>query len=115
MYNRTNVYIVNGKRIHIDWFQFKHKGHKSVVLKEAATEGPSLTNTIEEAIARILYIMKEPVTIYQDCGEEGIFKIDYSIKIDDTFRPDETMEIGRVSWHHFSKDLTSLELLYAQT
>lgn len=114
MYNRANVYLHNNKRVQITWFQFKHKGHKSVVIKEAHTEGPSLTNSIENAIERIIYIMKEPVTIYQDCGDEGIFKVDYSIRFGDQFRPDETLEVGQVSWHHFSKDLTSLRLLYGQ-
>lgn len=116
MYNRNNVYIQNNKRVGIEWYQFTYRGKKSVVMREEHTEGPSLTNSIENAIARILYIMKEPVAIYQDCGDEGIFKVDYSIRIrfGDQFRPDETLEVGQVSWHYFSKDLSSLRLLYGQ-
>lgn len=115
MYNRNNMYIHNGQRVGLKWFQFTHKGQKSVVMREDHTEGPSLTNTIESAIERIIYILKEPVTVYQDCGDEGIFQITYSIRFGDQFRPDETLEVGQVSWHYFSKDLTSLELLYAKT
>lgn len=111
MYNRNNVYIQNNKRIGIEWYQFTYRGKKSVVMREEHTEGPSLTNSIEGAIARILYIMKEPVAIYQDCGDEGIFAVHYHL---DTPMPRwEDMKVVKVSWHYFSKDLTSLELLYA--
>lgn len=114
MYNRNNVYIHNGKRVQIEWFQFKHKGRKSVVIREERTEGPSLTNSIEGAISRILYIMKEDVTIYQDCGDEGVFHVEYDGGIGLDAEGNDFYVVESVNWHYFSKDLTSLELLYAQ-
>lgn len=115
MYNRENVYLHHGKRVSFDWFQFTYKGQKSVVLKERYTEGPSLTNSMEGAIQYILWIMKVPVVIYQDCDDEGVFRVDYTVI--GRFYQDgrEGVEVGKLSWHRFSKDLTALELLYAKT
>lgn len=112
-YNRSNVYIHNKYRISIDWFQFKIKGQTAVVMREGYTEGPSVTNTIEGAIERLLYIFQTDVIIFQDCDEEGIFKINYKATAKTTY--DREYEIYGVNWQYFCKDISSLELLYAKT
>ena len=115
MYNRENVYFHNNKGIKVAWFQFTYKGYKSIVLSEIHTEGPSLTNSIESAISYMLYIMQVPVVIYQDCGDEGLFRVDYAITGEYFDGDRECKRVANISWHYFSKDLTSLELLYGKT
>lgn len=114
MYNRTNAYVYSGNKVTFDWFQFTYKGQKSVVVKELYTEGISLTNSIEGAIALLIRIFNFPIIIYQDCGKEGIFKIeyDYNGSMKDTV-PDEYLFLN-LSWHKFSDSLETMELLYAK-
>lgn len=116
-YGRTNAYNVNNDFVEFNWVQFKLNGTIAVVIREGLINGISLTNSIEYAIARLVDLFKEPILIFQDCGEEGVFQVYYTVNIGplDAIDFGRQTEIVNPKWEYFSKDLTGIELLYGRS
>ena len=101
-----------------------------MVIKEHAIAGPSLTNTIEEAIMacyKAIYWRKsnrggyqiKDWTVLQDCGEEGFFKVSFDLEKRTGMTTNgggmfEKETITNPKWEYFSKDLKTFEVLYGK-
>lgn len=103
---------------------------KTMILKEHSSEGGSLTNNIESAIEysfRAIYHRKSNRRVYkatdwtvlQDCGEEGIFKIQFELERRTGMTTNgggmfEKEQVANPKWEYFSKDLKTYEVLYGK-
>ncbi len=99
---------------------------KTMVLREHAMGGPSLTNTIEMAIEesfrRIFRYRKNTQevlawTVLQDCGEEGIFKVNFELEQRGGMTTNggglfEKQIVANPQWAYFSKDLKAFDVLF---
>lgn len=97
---------------------FKSIAENAILLNEVSTTGMSLTNCIEAAIEKVVQKLGEEVEIYQDCGDEGIFRVHYKSSHQGGLQPAAfgygSYTITDVAWEFFSKDLSTFEVLYGK-
>lgn len=108
------------------------ESQKILILKELKLEkyAQSLTNSIELAIEQVFrqrvftsrmgsQHIRDEWKIFQDCGEEGLFKITFDLEDRGGLTTNgggsfEKDHIINVNWEYFSKDINTLLALYAK-
>lgn len=97
--------LIDGKHIlYFEWYKTLVNGQVAVVVKERESTGPSLTNRMESVIDVLVKEYDYNILVFQDCKEEGIFKVDYEYWI----------YARSPKWTYFAKDLKAFNLLYGQ-
>ena len=109
------------------------ESQKILVLKELKLEkyAQSLTNSIEIAIEQVFrqrvftsrmgsQYIKDEWKIFQDCGEEGIFRVTFDIErrgglTTNGGGPFEGDHVVNPQWKYFSKDIKTILALYGKT
>lgn len=121
-YGRHIGYIVKGQQIYVEWYQTRISDTRSIVMREDYTDGISLTNSIETAIAYLCRIFEKDfvenknVRIFHDCGLEGVFEVTYTVDFQNFIRYDDYLmpEVYNVKWNKFANNLDTFNILYGR-
>lgn len=121
-YGRIFQYRAGNHTLQVEWVQCQVKGKRAIVMREFNTTGPTLTNSMEFALGYLCRIFERDIVegqtpmFFQDCGEEGVFRIDYKVDAKIRFTREVAYpEVSNVGWTYFCDTLKAFEALYGRT